>query len=247
VETTAPLIDLSVNTAAVNLGFAGTGVLRTGSSVNPTGAFNGGGTGNKAILGLRDFSGAPLSAIQSLEYSFQNLLGPAGPFFNPPEPPTTTTPYINFVVDFDPTAPGGDLRVLLLCDDTLNPVVAAAIGTYQNPGGLNTLVYGWDETLNVCIVGSPPNATPGGVAPSVSIGPAFTDNAYSWAALKAANPNAVMIDAFPAPTFAPTGDGGMPVGAIVPSILMLSGDSGNVTKSGKHLLSWKINGVLVAL
>jgi hypothetical protein len=59
------------------------------------------------------------------------------------------------------------------------------------------LVYSWDETMDVCIVGSPPNPTSGGVAPSVPVGPAFTDNAYSWAVLKAANPNAVMIDAFP--------------------------------------------------
>jgi hypothetical protein len=196
---------------------------------------------------VRGFSGLPLSAIQSLEFTWQNLLGPGGPFFNPPTAPSVTTPYINFVVDFNPGG-GGDLRVLLLVDDTLNPAIANTIGTYLNPGGLNTLIYGWTELMNVCIVGAPPAAAPGGVPPAVSVGPAFTDNAFSWAALKAANPSAIFVDAFPAnPTLFPNGDGGMPVGAIVPSLVVVSGDSGNVTKSGKHLLSLKVNGMPITL
>lgn len=242
-----PLIDLSVNNASADLGFAGTAVLRTGGSANPAGAFNGGGTGNKTFLGVRGYSGSPLSAVQSIELTWRNLLGPTGPFFVPPGAGTVVTPYVNFVVDFAPLVPGGDLRVLLLISDSLMPAITTAIGTYLNPGGLNTLVYGWTELMNVCIVASPPNAVPGGVVPSVSVGPSFLDNAYSWAALKAANPTAVFVDAFPAPTFAPTGDGGAPAGAILPAIVVVSGDSGNVTKSGKHLVALKINGTALQL
>lgn len=241
------LVDLSVNAAAANVGYANTAVLRTGAAVNPTGAFNGGGTGNKSLLGVRGFTGQPLSLIQSIELTWQNLLGPGGPFFNPPTAGTVVTPFVNFVVDFNPGG-GGDLRVLLLVNDSLAPAITNAIGTYTNPGGLNTLVYGWNETQAVCIVGAPPAAAPGGVAPSVSVGPSFVDNAFSWPALKAANPSAVFVDAFPAnPLLFPNGDGGMPVGAIVPALVVVSGDSANVTKSGKHLLTLKINGLSFAL
>jgi hypothetical protein len=37
----------------------------------------------------------------------------------------------------------------------------------------------------------------------------------------------------------------LPVGAITPSVLLISGDSANVTKSGKHILSFFVNGTNV--
>jgi hypothetical protein len=77
----------------------------------------------------------------------------------------------------------------------------------------------------------------------VSVGASFLENAYSWAALVAANPLARVIDAFPAnPVLSPLGDGGSPAGALVAGIVLVSGDSGNVTKSGKALSSWRVNG-----
>lgn len=233
------LIDFSVNNAAGDLIDARL-VLRTGGSANPTGAFNGGGTGNKAIVGYPlGLAGIPMGALLSVDYTWRNLLGLGGPFFNPPTVVTVITPYLNFLVDFG----AGNLRVLLACNDQLNPLITAAIGTYANPGGLNVLTYAWSSAQAVCIVGSPPAAVPGGVVPSVSVGVSFLENAYSWAALAAANPLARVIDAFPAnPVLSPLGDGGMPVGALVAGIVIASGDSGNVIKSGKALSSWRVNG-----
>lgn len=233
------LIDFSVNSAAGDLIDARL-VLRTGASANPTGAFNGGGTGNKAIVGYPlGLAGIPMGALLSVDYTWTNLLGLGGPFFNPPTAVTVITPYLNFLVDFG----GGNLRVLVACNDQLNPLITAAIGTYSNPGGLNVLTYAWSSAQAVCIVGSPPAAVPGGVVPSVSVGVSFLENAYSWAALVAANPLARVIDAFPAnPVLSPLGDGGMPVGALVAGIVIASGDSGNVIKSGKALSSWRVNG-----
>jgi hypothetical protein len=128
-------------------------------------------------------------------------------------------------------------------DDSLAGAITASIGSYLNPGGLNTLIYSWNSTMNVCIVGAPPAAAPGGVLPTVTVGPSFVENSYPWAALVAANPAAVILDAFPANALLfPTGDGGMPAGQLVTGIVLTSGDSGNVTKNGKHILSWKING-----
>lgn len=245
---TGNLVDLSVNNASVDFGFDEV-VLRTGGvtgSPNVTGAFNGGGTGNKAILGLRGFNGKPLSALSTVEFSFTSQLGPTGPFYNPPGAISTTVPYVNLIIDFDPTVPGGDLRLISLLDSSLTLAIVNVIGTYANPGGLNTLIYSWDATMDVLIVNSPPNPTPGGVPPSVTVGPSWPANAYSWSALKAANPNAIFVDAFPAnPVFFPTGDGGAPAGAILPALLLASGDSGNLTKSGKRIIEWKINGVPV--
>lgn len=246
-SSNSALINLSVNNASADLGYSGTGVLRTGGSTNPAGAFNGGGIGNKAILGVRGFNGLPLSSVQSIAVTWTNLLGSGGPNFNPPGATVVTTPYLNLLVDFAPLVPGGDIRVLVCASDQLAPAITAAIGTYANPGGLNTLTYSWSQLQSVIIIGSPANPTPGGVPPSISVGGGTFDNAYSWAALKAANPTAIFVDAFPAPTFAPTGDGGMPAGAIVPAIVVVSGDSGNVTKSGKRLQSLLVNGTAVPL
>jgi hypothetical protein len=231
--------DLSVNNAAA-YSIDGVAVLRTGGSANPAGAFNGGGTGNKAFFGKPvGLAGLPMSSLSAVEYTWRNLLGGGGPFFNPAGPATVVTPYLNFLVDFG----SGDLRVLIACDDALHPLITAAIGTYANPGGLNSLTYAWSSSMAVCIVGAPPALVPGGVAPSVSVGLTFLENAYSWAALVAANPLARVLDAFPGnPVLFPAGDSGMPAGALVPGVLLVSGDSGNVAKSGKLIASWKVNG-----
>ena len=239
----AGLLRFPVNASGVDVGYPDRSmVLRTGAAVNPAGAYNGGGTGNKAIAGAASFTGiansVPASSLVSVEYTFRNLLGPGGPFFIPPTGGTVTTPYLNFLVDFG----GGDLRILVACDDSLAPAITGSIGTYVNDG-FNVLTYSWNAGMNVLIVNSPPNAVPGAVPPAVSVGATWPDNAYSWAALLAANPAATIVTAFPAnPAFFPTGDGGMPVGAFMPGILLVSGDSGNVVKSGKRVLNWKING-----
>jgi hypothetical protein len=34
----------------------------------------------------------------------------------------------------------------------------------------------------------------------------------------------------------------MPAGAVMPAILLISGDSGNVVKSGKRIVSMSVNG-----
>jgi hypothetical protein len=216
-------------------------VLATGGSANPAGAFNGGGTGNKAIIGHPlGLLGIPAATLLSVEYTWRNLLGPGGPNFNPPTVATNVSPYMNLLVDFG----GGDLRVLIICSDSITAAISLAIGSYSNPGGLNTLTFGWSSAMAVVIVGAPPAAVPGGVPPLVTVGPGFLDNAYSWAALVAANPAAVILDAFPGnAALFPLGDGGMPAGALVAGMVLVSGDSGNVIKSGKHVTSWKVNGI----
>jgi hypothetical protein len=244
------IIDLSVNAAGVDLCWKDalgkpTCVMRTGALVNTAGAFNGGGVGNKSILGARNIlKGKPISSLLGTSFKWENLLGPAGQFYNPPQPSTMVDLYMNLLIDFDPLGVH-DLRYLVICDSSGVPAIANATGIYSNPGGLNTLDYSWNPTLDVLIVNAPPNPVPGGVPVNISTGPSWLNNTYKWSALVAANPTAIFVDAFPATFGTPNGDGGAPAGAIIPAISLTSGDSGTVIKSGKHILEWLVNGINV--
>lgn len=235
----SPTRDFAVNAASVDGGYSdGSVVLRTGARTNAAGAYVGGGTGNKSILGTFGFNAVPIGSLLSIEYTWTNVDGPGGPFFIPPGGPAVQTPYVNLVVDFDPPPAGvGDLRIVVMCDDSLAGAITAAIGTYQN-NGANVLQYRWDSTMDVLIVLAPPNPVPGGVVPDVSVGASWLENAYKWTDLVAANPNAVLVDAYPA-------DGGLPAGAVMPAILLVSGDSGNITRSGKRIAALNVNGASV--
>jgi hypothetical protein len=188
--------------------------------------------GNKAIRGVFGFAGMPLAALLSVEFEWTNVDGPGGPFYLPPTGVTVVTPYINLIVDFG----GGDLRVVALLVDQLNPAVVADVGSYVNAA--NVLTYSWASTMGVLIVNAPPNPVPGGVAPTVNVGPSWLDRTYSWAALVAANPLATLVDADPA-------DGGFPAGVVMPAVLLVSGDSGNLTRSGKRIAYLEVNGLPV--
>lgn len=229
------LLPLPVNNAGVDGGYAdGSVVLRVGAGAQPAGAFTGGGTGNKSILGLFGYDGRPIGSLVSLEFKWTNVVGPTGPTYIPPAAASPVIPYMNLVVDFNPAGPS-DIRVLSLMDSGLAAAISAAVGTYTNDG-FNVITHAWTAADDVLIVNAPPNPVPGGVSPNVTTGPSWFQNTYSWAALVAANPTAILKDAF-------TGDGGLPAGAVTPAILLASGDSGNVTRSGKRFSSLKVNGV----
>jgi len=70
--------DYSVNSASVDRVADGSLVLRTGGIINAPEAFTGGGTGNKAILGIAGFHGLPLGWLASVDFSWTNVVGPGG-------------------------------------------------------------------------------------------------------------------------------------------------------------------------
>lgn len=232
---------LSVNDAHVDRVASGV-VLRTSTQVLPAGAFNGNAnTGNKAILGVSGYEGMPLAALNSIAFEWTNIVGEAGINYNPAELTTTATPYVNLLVDFDPNG-GGDIRVLVIITDQLNPLINDSVGNYSNPGGLNRLFYSWDDAQNAMIVGSPPAATPGGVVPDVTVGAGWPENSYKFSDLVSANPEAVLVTSCP-DDFA--NDGGLPSAALVPAIIVNSSDSGTNKKQSKLIYTLSVNGVTI--
>ena len=204
----------------------------SGKATNEAGFFTGGGKGNKAILGSFGYDGMPFSSLTSISYTWTKIVGPGGPFYAPPGGPSVQTPYCNIIVDFG--APVG-IKILTILDDSLAGSITAAIGNYSNAA--NVLTYSWTVSKAVLIVGQAPPA-PGGVAPAVSVGGLWLENAYDPSALLAANPNMKIVDAY-------TGDGGMPCGARLPGILLCSGDSSNVTEAGYRIGSLIVNGAQI--
>lgn len=77
----ADVLDQSVNRASVGVE-DGALVLRTESGDNAVGAFNGEGTGNKAIGGLPSFDGRSLAELSGLAMETTAVTGGSTPYFN---------------------------------------------------------------------------------------------------------------------------------------------------------------------
>jgi hypothetical protein len=142
-------------------------------------------------------------------------------------------PYWNFIVDFDP-AGAHNYKVITILDDGLAPAISNSLGTYtlESDGSYTNL---WTSLNNILIVNQVPPA-PGGVSPSVTVGPTWLENSYSWQAIVTANPQAIFTRAF-------TNDGGLPAGSMCSSGMLVSGGSTNLQKSGKLIRYWSINGL----
>ncbi len=98
---TAPssqLRDHSVNQASATSAGGGVVVLSTQAQQNAAGAFNGSGTGNKAILGVAGYDGVKLASLSAIEVQATRLKGKG-------------THYLNLLVDL--TCAGGALKILV--------------------------------------------------------------------------------------------------------------------------------------
>jgi len=242
--------DLSVNNARVENATATEPLLITLTGGNTAGGYNGGGTGNKAILGCKGHSGTPLSSIKSIVFEWEKISLEA-PL---PPAPGQFYPYVNLIVDLGPTGPPGDtIRVFVIDSsplNTLNTGTLTSIGTnkwrFTHVPGAN-LVQVVQKNATVAIpppdsdFAAPPHGT--GVVPIalplvVASNAAWPSFAFRYSDVLAAYPNATLIDAGP-PLFA---DGGMPLGATIPSVLMIVGDSTNHSEHTEKLLSFTVNG-----
>jgi hypothetical protein len=237
--------DHSVNGASVDLFNTTSALLRTKTDQHTAGAYAGGGTGNKAILG--HFLSAPmlLSDLVSIEWLAELLQPEAlGP---------NTIPYANLVVEMDPVGDPANYSILSLGD--IDSVIAhgLSLGVFSSPTSTQRRLV-WtagSPTSNVQVVllkkmiGASP-APPGAIEVAAVQGPAVPPGAYTtaswmtWAysipAIVARYPSARIVNAY-------TADGGLPKSpTIVSGLLLIIGSSGNTIQNAVRVLDWQLNG-----
>jgi hypothetical protein len=228
-------LDVSVNQANVDNAQSAVPVLTTRTGVNNVGGFNGGGTGNKAMLGIQGLNGMPLGNLNSLSWIWQELeeahTNPLGLHV-----------YANIIIEPNPIGFPGVYKILVFTD-TLSPV-SDVITTPVSPG---VWLQEWPTDSNklvFCV--NPPGPVP---PPLVSVWttpppgvPFFSaaDNTYftqlfRMADILAAYPNAIIVDAS-------SGDGGLPNSAVIPALLLIVGDSNNRALVSRLISSILVNG-----
>jgi hypothetical protein len=212
--------DLSVNAARVDAVQSGTPVLITGTSVNNAGAFNGGGVGNKSIMGFNGHGGLPLSGIRMIQFDYEQLSLNLG-----------FVPQVNLVVNA-----GGGLYHIFVID--LSTAASLNTGTITPLGG-NKFRFTHDTSTNfVQVVNAftqAPIVSPP-VPVAMSTGPIWNQNSFRWSDIIASFPAWVLADAN-------SGDGGLPKNTVTPAMLIDLGDSGNVTTLAYQLSNILFNGL----
>jgi hypothetical protein len=219
-------LDLSVNHANVDNAQSNSPVLTTRTGSNAVGAFNGGGTGNKALLCIRGFDKLPLSQLTTLEFTWNDI-------FN--DLTLGLLPYINLVVEADPVAMPGVYHIFVitaaLVPTSINSFTVTSLGggrfNYRYVAATNTIQVVWPGA-----VGFPP------VVPVVNNGPAWFDQAFRMSDILAAYPNARLRDASSL-------DGGLPKATVTPSLIFVIGDSNNLIMNSKLIEQILFNGVMV--
>ncbi len=256
--------DLSVNEARVEGAQSSTPIIVTGTTLNTAGAYTGGGTGNKAILGFKGHSGLALGAITSISWEWENVA--------PMEPGTLHLhPYMNLVLQMDPSpnAPLVPAYKILAIDPTYQALFPAMnMGTLTSLGP-NKWRFDHVPGVNfVQVVNAFSTQAPAGIVPAMPLvcdpatgllpvpiaggsgaflpppppaivpttWPSYT---FSYPGILAAFPAAQLIDIY-------TGDGGLPgpsgVATPTPSMMLVVGDSSFRRQRYIKVTSVKING-----
>jgi hypothetical protein len=255
-NTFASRYDLSVNEARVENAQSPNPMLVTGTTLNTAGAYWGGGTGNKAILGLKGHSGKLLSTLTDFEWEWEMI--------SPIETAGILSyhyPYMNLIVEVLP------LQYKIISIDPNENARQPLLNIGALTGGPSTWKFRCDVAAdfnNVQVVlafalaapAAPPVPAipafslppgPGGLpVPGYSPGPGlpvtnWQNNYFKWSEIIAAFPTAKLADAF-------IGDGGLPgptatATPVSTSAVMLNmGDSGFRRMRYAKLTSVKING-----
>ena len=235
--------DVSVNGAYVEAPYSARPILHTQANVNPAGSFNGGGLGNKGLLGFRSGIGLALGLLSTFEYTYRDL------FPSNATPPTEC--YANFVillggVQVPPAA--GAYRIGVI--DPASPLSLSNGAVVTNGDGSKTVTFDASNATKNCLLivnglqVPPGNATgllPPFVAPThgtgVGLPGTWPSNSYDLAAITGAYPAASLVEASSA-------DGGLPKAPNkTPPILLVSGGSTNTTIRAVQVYDVKLNGV----
>jgi|SRR5271166_217845 len=212
--------DLSVNFARAEDAGSTLATLITGTGVPNAGSYNGGGVGNKAILGCKGHTGLPLSAIASITWEWELVA----------EEPPTFLPYVNLVVSV-----GGGLYKIF----SIDPLQAVILNTGTlTPLGGNKFSFTHDTATNfvqvvnaftVAPILSPP------VPVAAGAGPVWNNASFRWSDIIASFPTYALADASSL-------DGGLPAATITPALLFNVGDSANRVEHNYRLSNLFFNG-----
>lgn len=226
-------VDCSVNSAHVESPYTAMPVLHAQSGGNTAGGYNGGGTGNKTILGYRVGNGLPLGSLVSLEWTWLDL-----------NPATSGLPvYANLVIALNGLVGSAPYKIAVI-DPASAPVLNNGATVTNLDGSFTTTWLG--ASMNLLIVN-------GLASPGFAVGPPFVtptvigaplpggwpSNSYSLADILAAYPAATLIEASSL-------DGGLPKAPNkTPPFLLVTGDSTNQIIRAFRLSDVKFNGALV--
>lgn len=217
--------DFSVNKARVANAWSATPVIQTQTGTNAAGGYNGGGVGNKAILGIDAGADLPLGSLLSLSYTWRPLV---------PYVVTPFKPYVNLIVELGAPAPAG-YKILVI-----DPSTSAPLNTHTTVNnGDGTFTTTWTQASNLIqVVNDTPAFPPGTPPPVVDLGGSWLNRSYSLAAIAAAYPLAALRRVSSL-------DGGLPVATVTPPFLIVGGDSGNNRVQAWQLSAITFNGAAV--
>jgi hypothetical protein len=232
-------LDVSVNKSNVDNAQSSSPILTTRTGLNLVGAYNGGGVGNKAILGIQGFNGMPVGELNTIEFIWREM---EAAHTNP----LALRVYVNLIIEPDPIGFPGVYKILTI-QDTLG--VVNVIPTPIGPGRWD---YKWPTDANklfLCVnpagLPAPPNPVlsvwtnpPPGVPFFTAVDNTYFTQTFRLADIVAAYPNAILVDAS-------SGDGGLPNSSVIPAFLVVVGDSSNALLSSRLIEQVKVNGVNV--
>lgn len=226
-------VDCSVNSAHVESLYGKAPVLHAQPGGNVAGGFNGGGLGNKCILGFRVGNLLPLGSLSGFKYTWRDL--------NPATPGIAT--YVNLVLDVNGNGSAYKIAVV----DPASPPGLGNGTTVTNPDGTKTTTFD-AATMNLLIVlGLPvpplPPGGPGFVPPTVPGAPlpgGWPSNSWSIAAILAAYPACRLAEASSL-------DGGLPKAPnTTPAFMIITADSINMLVRAFRITDIEFNGVAIS-
>jgi hypothetical protein len=229
-------VDCSVNSAHVEAPYTVLPVLHAQSGGNTAGGYNGGGTGNKSILGFRVGNGLSLSLLSSIEWTWLDL-----------NPATSGLPvYANLVID---VYGDGSVFKIGVIDPSALPVLNNGNTVLNLDGSRTTTWLGASD--NILIVNGlsaavpaagPPYVPPdvqGAAPPTYGFTGGWPASSYKLSTILGAYPNATLAEANSL-------DGGLPKSPNkTPALLLVTGDSTNQIIRAFRLSNVRFNGALV--
>lgn len=228
----------AINNGSVENPYSASPILHTQPGGNVAGGYNGGGVGNKVLLGFRVGNLLPLGSLNTLAWTWKNLN---------PDQPVGLVVYANLVLDIN--GDGSAYKIL-----SIDPASLPALNvgtTVTNVDGSKTTT--WNKTQNVLVVlglleppptPAPPNqfvppTLPLGGIPPYGLPAGWNGVSYSIASILAAYPSARLA-------VASSLDGGMPKAPnVTPAFMLGSGDSNNNIIQAFQVTNVLFNGVQV--